>query len=257
MKQVPVAARFSYGGCVIDTPNEKEVRMFTHEEARLTAGRGAEGAPAVSVRNVAKRYGRRRVLTDVTFSIPAGTLVGIEGENGAGKSTLLKCLVGLLGPDSGEIQVRGTIGYCPQEPSLLDALTIAEQLRLFGAGYGLTAEQVTARGGELLETFGCTQYAGTRVSRLSGGTRQKVNLIASLLHTPDVLILDEPYQGFDYDTYLKFWDYAEQFRRDGGAVAVVSHMHSEKDRFDAMLDLVQGKVVASGRLAAQVVGGAE
>lgn len=73
-----------------------------------------------------------------------------------------------------------------------------------------------------------------------------------MLHTPDVLILDEPYQGLDYETYLTFWNYAERFRGDGGSVVVVSHMHSEKDRFDAMLDLVEGRVVAGGRCADQV-----
>ena len=231
-----------------EIPNE-DVRTLPDEDGRQRA------VPAVSVRGVAKRYGRRRVLVDVTFSVPAGTLVGIEGENGAGKSTLLKCLVGLLGPDAGEIEVRGSVGYCPQEPTLLDSLTTAEQLRLFGAGYGLTPQRVAARSAELMATFGCERYADTRVSRLSGGTRQKVNLIAALLHTPDVLILDEPYQGFDYETYLRFWAYAEQFRRAGGAVVVVSHMHSEKDRFDAMLDLVQGRIATSGRLADDVAGG--
>lgn len=203
------------------------------------------GEAAVAVRSLAKRYGRRRVLVDVSFTVAPSTLVGIEGENGAGKSTLLKCLVGLLRPDAGEVRVRGGIGYCPQEPTLMESLTVLEHLRLFGAGYGLTPHGIAQKAAQLLETFNCTRYTSTRIDRLSGGTRQKVNLIGALLHTPDVLVLDEPYQGFDYDTYLTFWDYAEQFRTDGGAVVVVSHMHTEKDRFDAMLSLSDGHIVSS------------
>lgn len=215
-----------------------------------------DGPAAIRVRSLAKRYRRRRVLIDVSFTVAPGMLIGIEGENGAGKTTLLKCLVGLLRQDAGEVEVRGTVGYCPQEPLLMQTLTVLEHLRFFGAGYGLHPDRSAARSAELMETFGCAQYAGTRIDRLSGGTRQKVNLIGALLHTPGVLILDEPYQGFDYDTYLTFWSYAERFRRDGGSVLVVSHMHSEKDRFDSILDLVDGRVVARGpgadRVAAEV-----
>jgi ABC-2 type transport system ATP-binding protein len=216
-----------------------------------------DASVAIMVQSLAKRYRRRRVLIDVSFIVPPGMLIGIEGENGAGKTTLLKCLVGLLRQDAGEVEVRGTVGYSPQEPLLMHSLTVLEHLRFFGAGYGLRPDRSAARAAELMETFGCTRFAGTRIDRLSGGTRQKVNLIGALLHMPDVLILDEPYQGLDYDTYLTFWTYAERFRSDGGSVVVVSHMHSEKDRFDAMLDLVDGRVVASGsgadRVAAEAI----
>ena len=224
---------------------------------RITPGasaRHADGAAAITVRSLAKRYRRRPVLVDVSFVVPRAMLIGIEGENGAGKSTLLKCLVGLLSQDAGEVAVRGTLGYCPQEPLLMESLTVHEHLRLFGAGYGLRPDQSASRSAELMETFNCRRFADTRIDRLSGGTRQKVNLIGSLMHSPDVLILDEPYQGLDYDTYLTFWNYAERFRGDGGSVVVVSHMHSEKRRFDAMLDLVDGRVVASGPCADQVAG---
>jgi ABC-2 type transport system ATP-binding protein len=232
------------------------VTVFDGGRARPAPATQPAAVPArpatVLVGSLAKRYGRRRVLVDVSFAVAPALLVGIQGENGAGKSTLLKCLVGLLKPDAGRIEVRGRLGYCPQDPLLMESLTVLEHLRLFGAGYGLRPDQVASRAMELMDTFGCSKYARTRIDRLSGGTRQKVNLIGALLHTPDVLVLDEPYQGFDYDTYLTFWRYAEGFRRAGGSVVVVSHMHSEKERFDAMLDLVEGRVKASGPCAASV-----
>lgn len=131
--------------------------------------------PAITVRSLAKRYRRRRVLIDVSFGIPRAMLIGIEGENGAGKSTLLKCLVGLLKQDAGEVAVRGTVGYCPQEPLLMESLTVLEHLRFFGAGYGLHPDRSALRSAELMETFNCAKFAGTRIDRLSGGTRQKVN----------------------------------------------------------------------------------
>jgi ABC-type multidrug transport system ATPase subunit len=209
-------------------------------------------AALITVRGLAKRYGRRRVLEDVGFTVPEGVLVGIQGENGAGKSTLLKCLVGLLRPDRGSVELHGRIGYCPQDPSLIESLTVREQFELFGAGYGLDPDEIAERAEALMDEFGCARYADTRVDRLSGGTRQKVNLIAALLHRPDVLVLDEPYQGFDYETYRRFWEYAELHRATGGSVVVVSHMHTELSRFDAMLDLVDGRVRVSGRRADEV-----
>jgi ABC-2 type transport system ATP-binding protein len=195
---------------------------------------------AISVRGLSKRYGRHRVLEDVSFTIPPGALVGIEGENGAGKSTLLKCLVGLLKPDAGEIALRGRMGYCPQEPLLADSLTAAEHFGLFGAGYGMRRAEIAEHSAALMRTFRCEKYARTRVDRMSGGSKQKINLIIALLHRPDVLVLDEPYQGFDYETYQIFWSYTEEFCREGGSVIVVSHMHSEKHRFDAIHNLAEG-----------------
>ena len=207
----------------------------------------------LTARGLVKAYGRRQVLRGVSFQAPAGLLIGIEGENGAGKSTLLQCLVGLLKPDDGTVLAAGRIGYCPQEPALLDLLTCREQLLLFGAGYGQSRQTTLARADALMTRFNCEKYLDERIGRLSGGTRQKINLIAALLADPDLLVLDEPYQGFDYETYLTFWTYAEESRAAGRGVLVVSHMHTEKDRFDAMLVLRDGRTTAHGPRAAEVI----
>lgn len=199
-------------------------------------------ALAVEVRGLRKSYGRTAVLRDLDLTVHAGQMVGIEGENGAGKSTVLRCLVGLLRPDRGDVAVHGRLGYCPQEPTLVDTLTPQEVLRLFAAGYGLDEQTFRRRVGDLMERYGCTRFAQTRVDRLSGGTRQKVNLIAALLHDPLVLVLDEPYQGFDHDTYLTFWHHVEELRSAGGAVVVVSHMHTEQHRFNVLLRLRDGRL---------------
>jgi ABC-2 type transport system ATP-binding protein len=194
----------------------------------------------LSTQALRKSYGAHRVFDGVDFELPAGLLAGIEGENGAGKSTLLKCLIGLLEPDGGRVEVNGRLGYCPQEPALFDLLTCAEQLTLLGAGYQLSAAAVRERTAELMTLFRCDRYRDVRIDRLSGGTRQKINLIGALLARPEVLVLDEPYQGFDYETYLIFWDFVEAFRTQGHSVLVVSHMHTERSRFDTMWTLRDG-----------------
>jgi ABC-2 type transport system ATP-binding protein len=204
-----------------------------------SSSRAAASVP-IEVRGLVKSYGRVSILRDLDFVVGAGELIGIEGENGAGKSTLLRCLVGLVSPDRGEVVVRGSLGYCPQEPTLVGVLTPAEVFRLFGAGYRMSGAAVTRRGAELMDRYGCRRFADVRVDNLSGGTRQKVNLIAAMLHDPDVLILDEPYQGFDYETYLTFWGHVEEFRQGGGSVVVVSHMHTEKHRFDRLVQVHDG-----------------
>jgi ABC-type multidrug transport system ATPase subunit len=213
------------------------------------------GKVALAAHGLVKSYGSRQVLRGVSFRVPTGSLVGIDGENGAGKSTVLKCIVGLLRPDSGRVVATGRLGYCPQEPALIDLLTCREQLRLFGAAHGLSQPEAQRRGDELMSRFGCARYADERIDRLSGGTRQKINLIVALLGDPDVLVLDEPYQGFDYETYQMFWEYAESARATGRSVLVVSHLHTEVNRFDAMVSVHEGLATVRGPLAAAVAGG--
>ena len=184
-----------------------------------------EAQNVLEVKNIAKSYGQKKVLLDVSFNLERGDVVGIEGENGAGKSTLLNILVGLVRPDKGTVQVNGTIGYCPQETLIFENLTVNENLNYFANAYHITA---TANWfdykNKLLERFNFSAYENTLVSKLSGGTKQKLNLVISLLHSPDVLILDEPYAAFDWETYLHFWDYVGELRSMGKNILVVSHL---------------------------------
>jgi ABC-2 type transport system ATP-binding protein len=201
----------------------------------------------VSARGITKAYRRHEVLRGVDLDVPAGSLVAVVGENGAGKSTLLKILAGTLAPDAGTLDVRGRLGYCPQEPVLNEALTVQQHLRYFAAAYRLTN---LARADELLETLHFDGYRDRAVGELSGGTAQKLNLALALLHDPDVLLLDEPYQGFDWETYLRFWELVEELRERGRAVVVITHLVFEEERFDALYELRAGR--AAQREAAHV-----
>ncbi|OEJ22230.1 ABC transporter [Streptomyces agglomeratus] len=198
------------------------------------------------VRDVHKSYRRRSVLEGVSFDLPAGQLAGIVGENGAGKSTLLRILVGDLPLDSGSVDCRGVLGHCPQETVLHDAFTVEQHLRFFQSAYGLDSLE---RAYELLEILHCTEYRHARLGTLSGGTRQKLNLTLALMHDPQVLLLDEPYQGFDWDTYLRFWDLAADLRDRGCSVLVVSHLAYDASRLDRLYRLHDGVLTETERLS--------
>ncbi len=196
----------------------------------------------LDVEHVAKAYGRHRVLKDVTLRIRPGEIAGITGENGSGKSTLLNVIVGRLQADSGRIVHRGQLGYCPQEMLIFESLTVAENLSYFATAYGLRRLDATwhAAAKNLLDRFRCSQHMSTPVNQLSGGTKQKLNLILAFLHSPDLLVLDEPYAGFDWETYLLFWEYARELRAEGKSLLVVAHLVFDSTQLNAVYRLAGG-----------------
>ncbi len=197
----------------------------------------------LSVHGVVKSYRTRSVLRGVSFEVRRGEILGLVGENGAGKTTLLRIIVGVLRPDAGRVHLTGRSGYCDQEPQLFPDLTVAEHFAYFALAYGIAGntDWLAARD-ELLAWFRYAKDVNQRVSELSGGTRQKLHLSLALLHRPDVLILDEPYLAFDWDTYLRFWSYAEAQRDAGTAIVIVSHIAHDRDRFTRILELREGRL---------------
>jgi ABC-type multidrug transport system ATPase subunit len=189
--------------------------------------------PLLMVTGLGKSYRRRPVLRDVSLQACPGQVLVVTGENGSGKTTLLRICAGLETADAGTVHRRAAAGYCPQDPALFDLLTPAEHLALFAGGRAGAA----AEGRELLASLGVPLQARTLVRDLSGGTRQKLSLALALLGQPGLLLLDEPYQGFDYGSYLDFWRHADAWRRQGRAVVVVTHLLTESDRADRVLKL--------------------
>src|SRR5262249_38571877 len=190
---------------------------------------GGQPAPLLTVTGLAKSYRRRPVLRDVGLQAHPGQIVAVTGENGSGKTTLLRICAGLETADTGTVHRRAAAGYCPQEPALFDLLTPAEHLALFAGG---RAEVATA-GREPLATLAplaVPRRARTLVRDLSGGAWQQLSLSLALLGQPGLLLLDEPYQGFDKGSYLDFWHHAGAWRRQGRAVVVVTHLLTELDR---------------------------
>ncbi|GGT85297.1 ATP-binding cassette domain-containing protein [Streptomyces violascens] len=190
-------------------------------------------APATRLRinAVHKAYGRRRVLCGADFTVSAGMLAGVVGENGSGKSTLLRIAVGQLAPDHGTVQRFSTLGYCPQQSVVNDTLTVTQHLRLFQVAYRLPDLR---HAWDLVDVLGFHADRRTRAGELSGGTRQKLNLTLALMHDPPLLVLDEPYQGFDWDTHQRFWQLAGQLRSQGRSLVVVSHLLHDLQHFDTI-----------------------
>jgi ABC-2 type transport system ATP-binding protein len=187
---------------------------------------------------------RRRakpVLRGADLELHTGEIVGLVGENGSGKSTLMQILVGALGRDAGTIERHGSVGFCPQEPVLYERLRCDEHMELFGRGYGMSAEAVERASDELYDTLGFAEWRGARVEELSGGTRAKLNLGLALLPDPDLLLLDEPYAGFDWDTYERFWELTASRRGAGRSLLIISHFITDAERFDRVYDLVGGR----------------
>ncbi|BBJ47122.1 ABC transporter ATP-binding protein [Streptomyces antimycoticus] len=193
----------------------------------------------MEVTGVHHAYGRRAVLCGVDLRLRPGVLAGIVGENGAGKTTLLRILSGELAPDRGTVRHYGGFGYCPQAAVLNDALTVRQHLKYFKVAYGLSD---LVRAEEVMETLQFSEYADERAGVLSGGTRQKLNLTLALMHHPRTLLLDEPYQGFDWETYQRFWELASRLREDGRSVLVVSHLAYDAERLDTLWRLDGGRL---------------
>ena len=154
----------------------------------------------------------------------------------------MRWIVGVVGRDGGTVDRPAGRGYCPQLPLLWDKLTIAGHVEVFTQAYGLDPVAAGASRDALLEELRFEKYLGYRVEALSGGTRQKLNLALALMHQPQLLLLDEPYSGFDWETYLRFWDMAEQRRRDGMGILIVSHILSEQERLTRVYELRQGRI---------------
>ncbi|MEZ5239310.1 MAG: ABC transporter ATP-binding protein [Microthrixaceae bacterium] len=186
---------------------------------------------------VTKRFRRATILDALDLEVRGGEVVALTGENGAGKTTLLRICAGLERADAGTVRVGGRIGYCPQVPGLFELLTADDHLVMFGRGVGLGRAESLRRGHAILEEFAFPLGERLVTRDLSGGTRQKLNLAIALLGDPGVLLLDEPYQGFDRGTYVNFWDHCRNWADTGRAVLVVTHMLAELGRADRVVEL--------------------
>lgn len=200
---------------------------------------GAEAMAALAARGIRKSFGRRRVLAGLDLEVAAGEMVAVVGENGTGKTTLLRILAGDLRPDAGSVAIGGRPGYCPQTAVLDEALTVDQHLRYFQAAYGMGH---TGRAEKLMARLGYAASRNQRAGTLSGGTKQKLSLTLALMHDPPVLLLDEPYQGFDWHTYLAFWGLTDELRAMGTATVVISHLIFEQQRFDRICRLRDGRI---------------
>jgi ABC-type multidrug transport system ATPase subunit len=199
--------------------------------------RAPGGDELLAASGIGKRFGRKLVLEEAALSARSGEAVAIVGENGAGKSTLLRICAGVDRPDRGTVTAQGQIGYCPQEPGLFDLLNADEHLALFAPALGLSRADGVRDGWRLLGELGFPVGDPTPTRRLSGGARQKLNLALTLLGDARVLLLDEPYQGFDHGGYVSFWEHVARWRAEGLAIVIVTHLLADVTLVDRVVEL--------------------
>ncbi len=216
-------------------------------------------APAICVRDVSFSYGDRQALKNVTFEVQGGEIFGLLGPNGGGKTTLFRLLSTTLPVRQGTASileqdvascpdaVRRLIGVTFQSPSLDPKLTVRENLTYQGCLYGLTGAVLRKRADELLSRLGLRDRAGDIAETLSGGLKRRVEIAKSLLHEPQVLLLDEPSTGLDPGARHDLWRYLTQLRSESGVtVLVTTHLMEEAERCDRLGLLSQGELVALG-----------
>jgi ABC-2 type transport system ATP-binding protein len=215
--------------------------------------------PVLSCRELRKAFGPIRAVDGVGFEIAAGETYGLLGPNGAGKTTTVSMICGLLEADDGQVKVAGrrvdarstdakaAIGYVPQEIALYPDLTARENLRFFGQLYGLRSADLTARVADVLEVVALADRADERVDKYSGGMKRRLNIAAGLMHSPKLLVLDEPTVGVDPQSRNSILENVEALARDGVAVLYTTHYMEEAERLCDRVGIMDaGQVIAEG-----------
>ncbi|ABD90186.1 ribosome-associated ATPase/putative transporter RbbA [Rhodopseudomonas palustris] len=225
---------------------------------------GPAAAPVVRLQGVGLRYGKAVALDDVTLDLPAGCMIGLIGPDGVGKSSLLSLIAGARAVQQGHVVVFGgqmsdpthrrlacpRIAYMPQGlgKNLYPTLSVFENVDFFGRLFGQGARERARRIGQLLQDTGLAPFANRPAGKLSGGMKQKLGLCCALIHDPDLLILDEPTTGVDPLSRRQFWELIDDIRghRPGMSVIVATAYMEEAARFDHLVAMNAGKVLAAG-----------
>jgi ABC-2 type transport system ATP-binding protein len=213
----------------------------------------------IELQQLTKRYGPVEALQSLDLSVPRGCLYGLLGPNGAGKTTALRILCTLLAPDSGRVivaghdalkeprQVRELLGYVAQEVAIDKILTGRELLQLQGALYHQPARLLAPRIEELVERMGMGDWIDRRCGSYSGGMRRRLDLACGLLHSPELLVLDEPTVGLDIESRAAIWQVLRELRQAGTTVLLSSHYLEEVDALADRLAIIDGgRVIAEG-----------
>lgn len=219
-------------------------------------------SPAIEIKGLTKAFGSTTALAGVDLKVARGESVGLLGPNGAGKSTTLRVLSSLLAPDGGTVRVlghdpvaeglrvRARIGVVPQEIALYGELSAEENLRFFGELAGVRGAELDAAVDRALDTAGLAERRASRVSGFSGGMKRRLNLVAALLHGPEVLFLDEPTAGVDPQSRNHIFDAIERIRAERQVTMVyTTHAMGEVERMcDRIVIMDRGRCVADGTM---------
>ncbi len=214
----------------------------------------------LELREVRKAYGNFVAVDGVSLAVPPGSVFGLLGQNGAGKTTSIRMIMDILAPDSGEVLLfcrprrpedLRRVGYLPEERGLYRKMTVADHLLFFAELHGLERRTATKRIAEWLERVELGSWAKAKVEALSKGMQQKIQLVGTILHDPDILILDEPFSGLDPIAQVLFKDLIADFKARGKTILFSTHILEQAEKLCDHICLVShGKVVLAGELAA-------
>jgi ABC-2 type transport system ATP-binding protein len=215
--------------------------------------------PAFALEQVVVRYGDFPALDGVSFGAPRGTITGLVGRNGAGKSTTIRLLAGLLEPQAGTVsvvgrtfgddgaEIRRSVGYLLDTPALFSYLTAEETLLFVAEAYGLSPAERTRRTEELLSFFGLHEARHRVADDFSTGMRKRLALACAVVHSPGLLVLDEPFESLDPLMVRRLKDLLTRYRSAGGSVLLSSHLIDAVEEIaDRIVIMERGRVVVSG-----------
>lgn len=213
---------------------------------------------AIDCRGLVKRFGTYTAVQGVTFQIPPGAIMGFVGPNGAGKTTTIRMLCGVSVPTEGQAtvlgfdvltqpeQIKQRIGYMSQKFSLYDDLTVNENLDFYAGVYNLKGKIAQTQKAQVIERIGLKERMPQLVASLSGGWKQRVALACALLHSPQLLVLDEPTAGVDPVSRRVFWGLIHQLAKEGMTVLVSTHYMDEAATCDYLGFVFYGRLIAFG-----------
>ncbi|MBT4497486.1 MAG: ATP-binding cassette domain-containing protein [Gemmatimonadetes bacterium] len=215
---------------------------------------------AVRLDGVSKRFGPVVAVDDLSLQVPVGCIYGFLGPNGAGKTTLIRMIMSIFYADSGRIEVLGhqnplevkdRLGYLPEEKGLYKKMRVAELIAYFGRLKGMDGDEARKVAGELLDRFGLGEWKESRCEALSKGMGQKVQLLGTMIHGPELVILDEPFSGLDPVNSDLMRDAVLQLRKEGKTVLFSTHIMEQAEQLcDYVMLIDKGKKVLDGELSA-------
>lgn len=210
---------------------------------------------AVSVLNLSKSFNGQNVVRDISFDISKGEVFGLIGPNGAGKTTIIRMLLDIIRPDSGEIRIlddrlsgetKNRIGYLPEERGLYKKLTVFETLTYLGALKEIDSKK---RAIFLLDKMGMLQHRDKKISELSKGMQQKIQIIAAIIHDPDFIILDEPFSGLDPVNMKLVKELIMELGKEGKTIIISTHMMDQVERMCSRIFMIhKGEGVLYGKI---------
>ncbi|MFZ5969900.1 MAG: ABC transporter ATP-binding protein [Bacillota bacterium] len=219
--------------------------------------------PIVSIKDLRMRFGDKEVLKGIDLEIYKGQIIGYIGPNGAGKSTTVKIMLGILNNYQGEVQIFGQsissddiaykkrIGYVPETADIYDNLSAYEYLSFIGEVYGLELEDINQRAKKMMALFGIEEAYHSRISSYSKGMKQKLLIISSMIHNPDILFLDEPLSGLDANSVMIFKEILAELAARGKTIFYSSHIMDVVEKISSRIILLHdGRIVADGSFAA-------